>query len=219
MSAVTYTTWGLSTGNPSLQIAVRSIRITFLRKECMTSLLFEQPWLIGSIGAVLTIVTLYGWLQSGNQLALRSSAGIFASTLALLALNIGVTTYAEEVYAWADDAAKELRNNEREKVMARIHPSCSPMVENCISRMYSVTFSDFRVTKIHGVEIANEGEDITAIARMNVVAEASAEGQYREFKGKAARWIQLKMIREQGYWQVIDLEERDAQHEFIWTRD
>lgn len=39
----------------------------------MLAILFEQPWFIGAIGTVLTIVTFYGWAQTGNTIALQSN--------------------------------------------------------------------------------------------------------------------------------------------------
>ncbi|MEQ1829858.1 MAG: hypothetical protein ABL921_28100, partial [Pirellula sp.] len=69
------------------------------------------------------------------------------------------------------------------------------------------------------VDIVNEQGVIKATAKMNVIAEAEVEGYYRELKGKIARWVQLELEREQGYWRVLDIADRDPQHEFMRSND
>jgi hypothetical protein len=181
----------------------------------MISFLFEQPWVIGAAGTIVTAATFYGWLQSGNQSAFKLACTFLAATLLLVLLNVTVETDSEVVHRWIDDAAGELSRNEHQKIMNRIHPECTPMIDNCILRMKAVRFTDFRVTRIHSIEVARNREAPQAIVKMNVVAEATMGGQYADFKGKLARWVQLKLEKVNDHWLVLDLDEREPQHEFM----
>ena len=39
----------------------------------MQTLLVEQPWVIGAIGATLSLVTFFGWTQTGNSVAFKAA--------------------------------------------------------------------------------------------------------------------------------------------------
>lgn len=183
----------------------------------MTPFLFEQPWLIGTIGAILSIATFYGWTQSGSPLVLRTACGMVAFTLVLLLINVLVVTQSEEIRAWASEAAHELENNQRDKVMERIHPDCTARVDQCVQRMNGIVFSAFRVSKIHGVDVVRENGIVKAKLRMNVVVQGNVEGYYREMKGRVVRWVNLTLERFDGRWYVMDIEDREPQHEFVWS--
>lgn len=47
----------------------------------MATILFEQPWLVGAIGAVLTVMTFYGWVQTGNAIAFRTAIGFAVGSI------------------------------------------------------------------------------------------------------------------------------------------
>ncbi len=62
----------------------------------MATILFEQPWLISTIGAVLTVLTFYGWVQTGNSIALKTAIGFAIGSILLVLLNLWVITDTEK---------------------------------------------------------------------------------------------------------------------------
>ena len=96
----------------------------------MNTIFFEQPWVVGAIGTVITIVTLYGWVQTGNSIALKTGIGIAVATLLLLIANVFIETDAEQVRTWLASTASDLQNNDFDKVLRKLSPDCSDRVTN-----------------------------------------------------------------------------------------
>jgi hypothetical protein len=168
----------------------------------MPTLLVEQPWIIGTIGTVLSLLTLFGWLQTGNSVALKAGVGLGVATILILMFNIWTVTDAEVLQVWVSDVAAELQGNQVDKVLARIHPEASDRV--------AIKFTSMRVTKIHSIDVKNRGASKSAMIRMNVFAEGNIGGM----EGKVPRWISLSLEKVGDKWLVADIEERDPLYEF-----
>ena len=180
----------------------------------MAAILFEQPWFIGLIGTVLTIVTFYGWAQTGNSIAFRTALGFAVGSILLVLLNLWVATDAENIRIWLVDAAAELQSNQYDKVLRRVSPDHSERVASVSVRMKTVKFSVARVTKIHSIEIDYKGTTPTADVRLNAFVEAESHG----VSGKLARWVRLTLEKIESKWLITDFEDREAQHEFMNTK-
>lgn len=177
----------------------------------MSTLLFEQPWIIGVLGAIVTGATLFGWLQSGSIIALRSAGGFLIATLLLVLLNVWVVTEREILRSWLSETASELEQNQVDKVLKRIHPEASERVADRARMLKNIKFTSVRITKIHGIDIKSTRKSSQAVIRMNVLA----EGEMRHAAGKAPRWIGLTLEKTDGVWMVADVEEKDPMHEFM----
>jgi hypothetical protein len=177
----------------------------------MSTLLFEQPWIIGVLGAIVTGATLFGWLQSGSIIALRSAGGFLIATLLLVLLNVWVVTEREILRSWLSETASELEQNQVDKVLKRIHPEASERVADRARMLKNIKFTSVRITKIHGIDIKSTRKSSQAVIRMNVFA----EGEMRHAAGKAPRWIGLTLEKTDGVWMVADVEEKDPMHEFM----
>ncbi len=177
----------------------------------MTTLLFEHPWLLGAIGTALTVMSLYGWTQTGNLIPLRIGLGLAVVTILLLACNVLIVTDAERIRTWIVDTADELQNNQFEKVMKRLSPNHSIRVANTADRMKNVKFSIAKVTKIHSIEVDKTGGVPTALIRMNAFVEVESGGM----SGKVPRWVGLTLEKRGTEWFILDFEDREPQHEFI----
>jgi len=177
----------------------------------MQTLLVEQPWMIGAMGSFLSLVTFFGWIQTGNSIAFKTACGLVATTILLVLLNIWVVSDREIVHQWLIETADEVQNNQIEKVLNRIHPESSDRVENSAAQLKVITFSALRITRIHSIEIQTKRQQKKALVRMNVFAEGSIRG----FEGKHPRWIGLTLEQVGKEWLVTDIEEREPQHEFM----
>ncbi len=180
----------------------------------MAIILFEQPWFIGAIGMVLTVMTFYGWVQTGNSIAFRTAIGFAIGSILLVFLNLWVITDAENIRTWLVDAAGELQSNEFDKVLKRISPDHTERVESTADRMKTVKFLVAKVTKIHSINVDYKGTSPTAEVRMNAFVQAESFGM----SGKVPRWVRLSLEKQDKEWLITDFEDRDAQHEFMNSR-
>ncbi len=177
----------------------------------MIPLLFEQPWLIGTIGTVVTILTFYGWAQTGNSIAFKASIGCALVSILLVLVNIGIVTDSERVRVWLADVASELQSNQFDRVLKRISPNHSERVERTAQRMQTVKFSVAKITRIHSIAIDYKTSIPTVLVRMNVFVEAESSG----IVGRLPRWVGLELEKWGDEWLITDFEDREAQHEFI----
>jgi hypothetical protein len=186
----------------------------------MPSFLFEQPWIIGGIGTVLSVITIFGWVQSGNAIALRSACGLIVATVALVLLNLWVVTDREVVRAWLLDTAERIQRNEfegdipGEKIQMLIHPDASERTMNYSRILPNIKFTMAKITKIHSIEIDAKRNLTKAVVRMNVFVEA--ESKYAS--GKTPRWVGLTLVKKDDKWLITDFEAKEPQHEFMKSR-
>ena len=177
----------------------------------MQTILFEQPWIIGAIGTILSLATFFGWVQTGNSIARKTGCGLVVATLLLLLLNFWVVSDREVVHQWLEETAIELQNNEYAKTLKRIHPESSDRVANNVERLKHIKFSMVKITKIHSIAITKKLGSKRARIRMNVIAAGSLHG----LDGKVPRWVGLTLEKVDDKWLVVDVEDRDPQYEFL----
>jgi len=177
----------------------------------MVTVLLEQPWIVGAVGTILTVVTFYGWTQTGNAIAFKTGVGFAAVSIVLLFLNLWVVTDAEHVRSWLVEVAAELESNQEDKVLMRLSPNHSDRVADAAQRMKMVKFTVARITKIHSVKVDYQGANPVAYVRMNVFVEAESSGM----SGKVPRWVGLTIEKKGKEWLIVDFEDREAQHEFM----
>ena len=177
----------------------------------MYSVILEQPWTVGAVGTILTVLTFYGWTQTGNSIAFKTGIGFAVVTLLLLFVNLWVVTDAEQIRTWLVEAADELQANQFDKVLKRISPDHSDRVDQTAERLKSVKFSVAKVTKIHSVKLDYRGVNPTAMVRMNAFVEAESSG----VSGKVPRWVGLTLEKRDNTWLIVDFEDREPQHEFM----
>ncbi len=177
----------------------------------MVTVLLEQPWIVGAVGTILTVVTLYGWTQTGNEIAFKTGIGFAVGSILLMILNLWIVTDAEQVRSWLVEAAAELESNQADKVVRRLSPNHSDRVANAAERIKTVKFTVARITKIHSVKVDYQGANPIAYVRMNVFVEAEGAGM----SGKVPRWVGLTIEKKGKEWLIVDFEDREAQHEFM----
>ncbi|XZE44314.1 hypothetical protein SH467x_003915 [Pirellulaceae bacterium SH467] len=176
----------------------------------MAEILFESPWLVLGFGVLLTIISGYAWIQTGNNWARNISACLALLTLLLVWMSYAVQTDRERVIAMLQDTAAQLQGNEIAKIQARIHPNATDTVRGASNRLEAVHFSVARISKIHNVEI-RRGATLTAQVRMNVFVEVESQG----FEAKTPRWVLLDLEEHDGQWKVLHFEHRNPQYEFV----
>lgn len=177
----------------------------------MYEFLFESPLYLGGLGLVVTILTAYGWLQTGNPIALRSAVALFLVTIALVALNVFVVTDREAVRQYLLDTAAELQRNEVAKVTTRIHPDATQMVLDLQAQLPTIRFETVRIKSFHAFDFTPARNPSSVSVRMNAVVEGERLGQ----QGTVPRWVRVTLEKYQGQWKIVDYDHREPHYEML----
>ena len=94
----------------------------------MAEFLFENPYVVGFVGALLTGLSLFGWIQTGNKIAAYVGLAFLVLTCFLVWLNTYVITDREQIRVVLTDTALELQDNRFDAVKKRIHPDHTQQV-------------------------------------------------------------------------------------------
>lgn len=177
----------------------------------MSELLFENPLLIGTIGALFCILTAFGWIQTANKIARNVFFVLVIITILLVWLNIATKTDREQVVGTVQDIAKELQSNDVNAIKQRIHPVATEIVRQAVNQMPTIHFSLAKVSAFHEITVQEISGEKFAQVRMNVVVDAEIQG----FQSRIPRWVQVDLEEKDGRWLVVNFEHRVAQHEFM----
>lgn len=181
------------------------------QKNIMYDFLFESPLYIGGLGLVVTILTAYGWLQTGNPIALRSAVGLLIATVVLVAVNLFVVTDREAIRQYLLDTAAELQRNEVAKVKTRIHPDATQMILNLMAELPSIRFTTVRIKSFHAIDLSPARNPSSVTVRMNAVVEGERLGQ----QGTVPRWVRVNLEKYQGQWKIVDYDHREPHYEML----
>jgi hypothetical protein len=177
----------------------------------MFDFVLESPVTILLVGAIVTGVTAYGALQTGNRLAWQGSATLGVLTIVLVALSLWIDTDREEVREFVLETARELEANESDKVIAKIHPQATHELLEARSRLASIQFNVAKIKTFHGIDVKSTPTGRTATVRMNAYIEAVYQGN----RGSAPRWVQLSLEEQEGLWRIVALEQRAPHYESL----
>ncbi len=177
----------------------------------MSEILFENPYLVGGIGLIVSIIAWIGWTQSGQPLARNAAILLTLVAILLVCLNVYVKTDREVIGEMLTACAADLQNNRFAEVEKRVHPHATSTVQDVLILLPRLQFREARISRIHAIEVHPSKAAKTAEVRMNVFVDAD----FGTFSGKSPRWVKLDLEEQNGSWLVKNLEHRDAQHEFV----
>jgi len=177
----------------------------------MSDYLFENPYGVGFVGTLLTALSLFGWVQTGNKIALYLGLGFFGLTGILVWLNLYIQTDREVIRVVLNETALELQENRHDAIKKRIHPDHTQQVASAVSLLGRVKFDVARITRVHAIDIAKAGNTSTARVRMNVYVEVQTD----LMPGKIPRWVQLDLEKLGDQWLVVDFTHKEATFEFL----
>lgn len=177
----------------------------------MQTILFESPWLIGTLAVILVGVLLFAWIQSGVASLIKAAAGAGLVGALLLSVNLLVQTEREKLTAMMQALADDLQNNRFQAIAQRVHPDASVELRNLENRIQNVEFKYVSIKKIHGIDIGKSTHPKSAAIRMNVVVEGSQAGS----AGTVPRWVRIFLEQDQDEWKIVDYEHRDPQYEML----
>lgn len=177
----------------------------------MQTILFESPWLIGTLATILVGVLLFAWIQSGVSHLGKAAAGVGLAGILLLTMNLLVQTEREKLTALMNALADDLQNNRFKAIAQRVHPDASVELRNLENRIQNVEFQSVSIKKIHGIDIGKSSHPKSASIRMNVVVAGSQAGS----TGTVPRWVRIFLEQDHNEWKIVDYEHRDPQYEML----
>jgi hypothetical protein len=177
----------------------------------MTEFLFENPYLVGFVGALLTGLSLFGWIQTGNRIAAYAGVGFLLLTCFLIWMNVYVVTDRETIRVVLSETAMELQENRFDAVKKRVHPDHTQQVASAMAMLPRIKFDVATVTRVHSIELSKVGNKPSARVRMNVYVEVQTD----VMPGKVPRWVQLDLEKSGDRWLVVDFVHKEATFEFL----
>jgi hypothetical protein len=137
-----------------------------------------------------------------------------AVTTLLVVASVWIDTDREVVRRFVFDTARELEQNQYEKVISKIHPLANAELADARARLPSVHFHTAKVKAIHNIDVTQHRTGRSATVRMNVYLEADSDG----LQGRAPRWVQLVLEESDGQWKIVSFEHREPHYEMLNDR-
>jgi uncharacterized membrane protein (Fun14 family) len=173
--------------------------------------LFEQPLIIVGLGVGLILALGAAWTASGRKELLYALAAAVILLFAGLITERLVKTDKEQIRETLQEIARDVKANDHRKVMGHIHSSAASVKQQAQAELPKYKFTEFRITKIHTIDVDASAEPRSAMVELNMVG----GGSFHEFGIDAdhvPRWVQLHLLREtDGRWTVADYKHDDPQ--------
>lgn len=181
----------------------------------MSSLFFESPVLLGSIGLAVTLLALFAWTQVSDPVAQKISLRVGIATLLLsiaaVFISLQVKTETERITERMHAAASALESNNHSQILGFVHPNAPELKSRAQALLNRISFSDARVTRIKQIQVNNDSSPPTAIAEINVVVEA-------EDVARIPRFVKVYFMKQREEWYVRDYEDFNVAEGFKKTQ-
>lgn len=173
--------------------------------------LLEQPLIIVGLGVGLILSLGAAWTASGRQELLYALVAAIGLLFVGLITERLVVTDREKIRATLQEIARDVKANDHAKVMRHIHSSAASVKQQAQAELPKYKFTEFRITKIHTIDVDASTEPRSAMVELNMVG----GGSFHEFGIDAdhvPRWVQLHLLREtDGRWTVAAYQHDDPQ--------
>jgi uncharacterized protein YchJ len=162
-------------------------------------MLLESPLTVVLVGMFLAGIAGFVWTQQGSKWLLGTAIGLVALTAVLTLCSLWIETDRETLTQSLHDVASALQRNDRQYVIARIHPKATEAVQRAKTELQNYNFTEARVTRIKSIAI----DDASAVAEFNVVV------NLKEIGRKIPRFVKVYFMKNDGRWLVRDYEHQD----------
>ncbi len=171
----------------------------------MDSLLFEDPWIVGCIGALASGLAILVWTQIGARPALYTGLAAALVTVVAIVVNIQVETDSERIRHLLHEVARQLENNRREALLQSIHPNAVEVRRRAEAELPKYEFTLAKVTGIRAIEVNESSIPPTATAEFFVRVHLRYQGQ----EYRVLRFVRVYFMLRDGRWYVRDYEHFD----------
>ncbi len=168
----------------------------------MLELIFEKPWWVGIMGAILTVVAAQWWINSGRREAIQIAIGTLLLTFILIAVGVWVETEQETLRAMLYQTADDLQNNRKDKVASAIYSDPSEQVVAAKKYLNDgvYAFDVATIKKLHSIDISGPKSARRALVKMNVFV----EGRFSGYTAKVPQYVEVTLYRDGDRWLVYD---------------
>jgi hypothetical protein len=166
----------------------------------MIETLLENPWVVGGVGLFLVVITIYGWVQTGQKGALYVAGGLFVATILAIFASVLIETRSEQLRKRIHSIAADLEANRFDDIVASIHPEATETVNRARAELPNYKFSLAKVTGIREMVFSDTVEPKRVTVKMTVVVEVETAG----FSGRVPRLVDVTFYEDGGRWKVYD---------------
>lgn len=171
----------------------------------MSELFLENPLVLGLAGGVATAIALAIWIQGSQRPAMYSAVVLAVLTLILVEINVYVQTDRERVQVLIHQVAKDIQNNDLEKILSVIHPNAPQLVRAANDASRNFKFSVARVTGIKQIQVDRQANPPKATAEFYVVVNASVRGTAVGGRG----FVRVTLLKSNDRWLVQEYQAFD----------
>ncbi len=168
----------------------------------MSEFVLEKPLWVGIFGAILTVLAVQWWINSGRSEAIRTAIGTLLLTLVLVGTGCLIETEQESLRTMLYQTANDLQNNRKSDVLNAIYSN--PTEQVIAAKKYvdegTYTFDAASIKKIHSIEVSGPKSARRAIVKMNVYV----EGRFDGYAAKVPRYVEVTLYRVGDRWLVYD---------------
>lgn len=170
----------------------------------MQNILAEQPILSAGLLACIAVAMIFGWMQTGNKIAL--AGGLISLLLipgAFILASYWVTD-REQITALIHRTAEAVGNNDVDLALQIIEPSQRAKFEAAKADLSRFRFDEARVNKLRTIDITENSVPMEAEVDMSVTAVVSDQrGQIRGMRVLRRVILQFRKSAS-GQWFVYD---------------
>jgi len=172
---------------------------------------FESPLTIVALGVAIIFAIGAAWTATGRQELLYALAAAIMLLFAGLITERLVVTDREQIRATLQEIARDVKNNDHRRILGHIHSSATAIKQKAQAEMPKYKFTDFRITKIHSIDVDRSAAPLSAVVELNVVGGGTFHEQGLQMD-HVARWVKLHLLKEKdGRWTVAEYEHDDPQ--------
>jgi hypothetical protein len=148
--------------------------------------------------------------MSGRKEALYAAAGLFILFAVLIVTERLMISDREAIRDAIIRIARDVEKNDREAVLAAIHPKATDILEQAKSEMPNYTFQECRITKIDETIVNDTAKPKTAEVEFYIAAKGSfREGGGPSIDGSVPRIVRLFLEQDaSGKWKVVKYSHR-----------
>ncbi|HEY2414743.1 MAG TPA: hypothetical protein VGI40_21035 [Pirellulaceae bacterium] len=173
--------------------------------------LLESPYTIVALGVALIFAIGAAWTATGRQELLYALAAAIVLLFAGLLTERLIVTDREQIRATLQEIARDVKNNDHRRIISHIHSSATAIKQKAQAELPKYHFTEFRITKIHSIDVDRSADPPSAVVELNVVGGITIRDQGFE-SDHVARWVKLHLLKEKdGRWTVADYEHDDPQ--------
>ncbi len=176
----------------------------------MLEILLEHPLAIALCGLASVIVAFFIWLQTAHKAGLVAAIAFLALTVILVWTSISIETERESIEVLLSEIANAVEANDHDRVLSYIHPNALEGERRARAELPRYEFREARITRIKDITVNSGTRPETAIAEFNVVVNVQTGG----YDGKAARFLRVYLMKQEGRWLVRDYEHFDVRAGF-----